>query len=383
MAASSSPNDPKPRIWIVGERPAATAEFHARLTNLGYEVAGEAPSGEATLEKIAADLPDLVLIDLRTGEPTDGITTAAVARERFHIPVVFVADGVEPGVIERANAVEPYGFVLIPFADGQLDATVSLALYKHRTDRERAEKMLNGSVRALTEVLSMVEPAAFAFSQKLKDLVVILTQALKLTPAWEFELAALLCRVGFVTLPVTLLQKLNTGVTLQTLEAEMVTRAPEFGRELLGRLPPLVNVAQMVQYQAKDFDGGGFPRDSVAGLSIPLGARVLRILIDVVRYQSENQPRDAMIETMTHATGKYDPALLKQAIVAILLAPPKGAKPVSLAELRVGHVLKEAIETNDGTTLVTAGNSISAFLLDRLSHFDELSGIRQPIYVRG
>jgi len=45
-------------------------------------------------------------------------------------------------------------------------------------------------------------------------------------------------------------------------------------------------------------------------------------------------------------------------------------------------VLLSPIQTNDGVLIVQAGTAISPMLLEKLRNFAELSGIKEPIYVK-
>ncbi len=372
------------RILVVEDEGIIAADIQSRLSDLGYEVVGLASSGEEAMQLITGERPDLVLMDIMLNGLMDGIYAAEEIRKRFAIPVVFLTSHADDATLERAKITEPFGYIIKPFEVRELHTNIEMGLYKHRMERERSallENTLGGAIRVLTEILSMVDPHAFGHGQKLRDYVSTLAHTLKLAPSWEFEVAAMLCRVGFVTIPPTVIQKMHAGITMHRMEGEMIARVPEFGRDLLARIPRLETVASYVHYQNKNFDGTGFPYDSVAGPDIPLGGRIFRILTDMIKLESEGTSKGVIVEIMTRATGKYDPKLLKEAIVCLLVAPPKGSKPVALKDLRVGQLLKEAIQTNDGTQLVTSGNRISALLLNRLQNFTELSGIKEPIYV--
>jgi len=72
-------------------------------------------------------------------------------------------------------------------------------------ERELLSKTLSGSVSVLTEVLSLVNPAAFGQTASIRRLVRQMCQELQVSNAWEIEIAAMLCQVGCVTVPETTL----------------------------------------------------------------------------------------------------------------------------------------------------------------------------------
>jgi len=129
-------DDASPRRLMVVEDESLLAEDLAkRLTRLGYEVVGVAGSGEAGVEAGGRLRPDLVLMDINLRGQIDGITAAETLRDRFDIPVVFLAGNADDRVFERAKSVCPLGFVLKPFEGRQLQIAVEVALARHAAER--------------------------------------------------------------------------------------------------------------------------------------------------------------------------------------------------------------------------------------------------------
>jgi len=174
---------------------------------------------------------------------------------------------------------------------------------------------------------------------------------------------------------------MHAGLSLSPVEKGLLMRGPEFGRHLLENIPRLEPVAQLVYYQNKNFDGTGFPKDDVDGEKIPVGGRILKILGDLVEYESKGIHRIQAITQMKQTPGLYDPKLLGAAFTCLLFE--KKGYGVTLKELRVGQVLLSAIETFAGMLIVPAGNRVSPILLRKLQNFTELSSIKEPIYVEG
>ena len=67
----------------------------------------------------------------------------------------------------------------------------------------------------------------------------------------------------------------------------------------------------MVYCQNKNFDGTGFPRDSIGGVNIPLGARLLRILNDVIQFESEGGSKNRAMLDIQKTSGIYDPKVVE------------------------------------------------------------------------
>jgi hypothetical protein len=166
----------------------------------------------------------------------------------------------------------------------------------------------------------------------------------------------------------------------------MLTRAPEMGAALLANIPRLQAVAEIVRYQHKNFDGGGFPHDSVSGEQIPIGARILRVLSDLLAAENERKSRLQAFQELQAAEGRYDPRVI-EAVAAcfdIFLESQNAGQSTGIpfSSLTVGDVLSADLRTLEGTLLVTKGNKISQLLIEKLRNFAELSGIQEPVYVQ-
>jgi hypothetical protein len=61
---------------------------------------------------------------------------------RLDVPVVYLTAYADEKTLQRAKATRPFGYLLKPFTDSQLQTTVEIALNKHRTDRQTAHTWL-------------------------------------------------------------------------------------------------------------------------------------------------------------------------------------------------------------------------------------------------
>src|SRR5581483_4429557 len=98
------------------------------------------------------------LMDIRIKGEMDGTQTARVLRERFNVPVVYLTAHADRETLERAKHAEPLGYVCKPFQQGELHASIEMALHKHRADLKAKdrEQILSATLGALGEgVLSV------------------------------------------------------------------------------------------------------------------------------------------------------------------------------------------------------------------------------------
>ncbi|HYL99583.1 MAG TPA: ATP-binding protein, partial [Blastocatellia bacterium] len=75
-----------------------------------------------------------VLMDIKLQGEMDGIQTAHALRSLLDIPVVYLTSYSDQNTIERAKVTEPFGYLLKPFKEKELLATIEMAVYKHEAD---------------------------------------------------------------------------------------------------------------------------------------------------------------------------------------------------------------------------------------------------------
>ena len=124
-------------ILIVQDDNSAATDLAECLQGLGYAVCGAA-AGQPAIEQAAAMRPDLALIDLELAGDVNGIE-AAQQIGRFGVPVIFLTDGVEENLLQRAEATTPFGYVLKPFAERQLHLNIQTALSMRQRERRQQE----------------------------------------------------------------------------------------------------------------------------------------------------------------------------------------------------------------------------------------------------
>jgi PAS domain S-box-containing protein len=141
------------RIMVVEDEQITAADIEDMLTGLGYAVTAAVASGEEALRQAAEDPPDLVLMDIRLKGNCDGIETALQLRQRFDIPVIYLTAHADQETLNRAKLAEPLGYLVKPFQETDLQASLEMALHKNEVDRvaRRKEEWLSSTLSAMGE----------------------------------------------------------------------------------------------------------------------------------------------------------------------------------------------------------------------------------------
>ena len=127
----------KPKIIIVEDEWIIANDIKTCLLRLGYSVSSIVATGEEAIEKSESERPDLIIMDIVLQGSLDGIETAKTIISSFDIPVVFLTAYADKEILEKAKKTSAYGYLLKPFKDRELEATIELALSKHNKDKKQ------------------------------------------------------------------------------------------------------------------------------------------------------------------------------------------------------------------------------------------------------
>lgn len=116
------------RILIVEDEMIIAEDLSDLLSGLGYEVVDTAISAREALQVLEEKSPDLALVDIRLKGGKDGIELAREIRDHYRIPFIFLTSHADPGTVKRAREVNPYGYVLKPFEEPAIHASIEMAL---------------------------------------------------------------------------------------------------------------------------------------------------------------------------------------------------------------------------------------------------------------
>lgn len=137
-----------PKILIVDDDFTIKLELKEMLTDIGYIVAGTAENGEQAVENAKSLNPDLILMDIVMPGEMDGISAAEKIKQESDIAIVFITGYGDPEYVERAKRVEPFGYIMKPFDEKEINAAVEIALYKRETEQKlkKAHRALENEI---------------------------------------------------------------------------------------------------------------------------------------------------------------------------------------------------------------------------------------------
>ncbi|HEY6167327.1 MAG TPA: response regulator [Verrucomicrobiae bacterium] len=129
-------NPTSARILVVDDERIVAKDLQLTLQRMGYTVPDTAGSGEEAIERCAAHQPDLVLMDILLRGELDGIQAAEQIRARSDIPVIYLSAYADRATLDRAKIAEPLGYLIKPYEERLLRATIEMALFKNQAERQ-------------------------------------------------------------------------------------------------------------------------------------------------------------------------------------------------------------------------------------------------------
>ena len=133
------------KILVVEDERIVGLHLKQQLVKLGYRVAAVVSSGEEALKAVIERRPDLVLMDIHIDGNIDGIETAKQIKVDYTLPIIYLTAFSSEGTLQRARESKPYGYLLKPFSERELHATIQMALERSREDqgaRDREDRLL-------------------------------------------------------------------------------------------------------------------------------------------------------------------------------------------------------------------------------------------------
>ncbi len=276
--------------------------------------------------------------------------------------------------IAAINEGQIFRFLTKPCPPSDLQIAIEAAVKQYRlvvSERELLEGTLQGSIRAMIEVLSMTNPLAFGRGTRVQSEAMLLAKKLDMGAPWQLNVAAMLMEIGSITLPDPVLEKLHNGRELDEHDKVVVERAYGVTEKLLANIPRLEVVRTIVslvnrRVLLRDF----ILSEEQLELSQTL-ARVLRAAVEYDQLEAQGMTPRLAVETMD-ARGTYTDVVI-EALTAMHTTDGIRGRLAELApsSLRVGMVLADDLRMSTGAMLVPRGFTVSEGLLARLSHLAE------------
>lgn len=341
-----------------------------------------ADNGDDALRKLAEVGPVAAVIsDLRM-PGMDGIEL--LRRVQLEYPdttrVLHTAQSDLDAAIAAINSGGVYRYLSKPVGGDELRSTVQEAVALHgrsTTERHLLDNTLKTSIQALFGVLELASPAAFARAGRIRNHVAELCHAMQLDALWEIEVAAMASQLGAVTVPPSVLQKLDKGMPCSEEEQAMIDAMPGVAVQLIKDIPMLEDVVEIVEAL-----GALAQHRKPAPPSSPLieaAIDVVRTAMDFETLESRGVEVESAITVLECRDHAALPVLEAMRGVKGVEQRRESVRGLRVVDLERGMRVAEDIVAVNGLVLIGRGMVVTELLLDRLSNYARMIEIIEPV----
>lgn len=337
-------------------------------------------SGAEGLDAVRDSGPYAVVVaDMRMPE-MNGVQFLAAVRQIAPqtVRMMLTGNADQQTALEAVNEGQIFRFLNKPCPPEQFARTLEAGLEQYRlvtAERELLSKTLFGSIKVLSEVLGMVNPAAFGRASRVHRLVGRLCGDLNVGRGWLIEIAAMLSQIGCLVVPEETLRKLSQRQPLTRVEAEQIADHPRVARDLLANIPRMEEIAQIIFRQNENCEGVPAADDAA------LGARILKAALDWDTLETQGLTPELAMAEINDRQSQYDPNVLAALRRVHQIAKVRVVRRVRLDELVDGAMLADDVKSINGTLLCAKGQEVSSWLRSRLNNYAATVGVQVPIKV--
>jgi response regulator RpfG family c-di-GMP phosphodiesterase len=353
--------------------------------SLGREFEMEtAQGGQEALRLTEENGPYAVVVADMRMPGMDGIQllTSIKARWPDTIRVMLTGNADMETAVNAINEGSIYRFLNKPCSKEAMAKTLTAALLQYRlvtAEKELLEQTLTGCIQVLTEVLSLVNPAAFSRAERTRRYIRHVVTAMKLGNPWQYEVAAMMSQLGCVTLPPEMIEAVYSGTKLSANEQAMYDAHPGVAYDLLCKIPRLEPIAWMIHYQNQPLP------DPVSGDSrkadIRRGAEILRLILAYDALIHKGASRTEAAHTLSRQYTDLDPHIFQALVTLDPNAEEGGIRTCRIEDLMPGMIIQHELRTIDGVLLASKGQEVTPPLLLKAKNLHSRGAIAGQVSV--
>jgi len=310
--------------------------------------------------------PAVIISDMRM-PGMDGATLLKHVKQLYPetTRILLTGETGRDAAIAAVNEGQIFRFLAKPCPPDQLRGAIEAGVAHHRlmiAEKVLLQETLIGCIKALVDILAITNSVAFGRATRVKRLATDLSALLGNPNFWQLEAAAMLSQIGYISLPIELVEKLYYGKRLTADERALADGAPLVAQKLLGHIPRLEPVMEILHAcRSKN--------DLPEGL-IKLGAGILGLVLEYDAQIAQAHSAEVAVSAIRAQSGRFDAKLVEHLERLVgLAAAAHEVLEVPVGRLTPGMVFMEDLFTQIGTLLVPKGFEVSETFLERARNF--------------
>lgn len=372
------------KILLVDDEP-AVLQGYQRLFRNEFQI-DTAPGGQAALHTIQTNGPYAVVVSDMRMPNMDGLQflrrVKSIAPDTIRIMLTGDA-GIETAV-NAVNEGNIFRFLSKPCNKMTLGKTLTASLLQYRlttAERDLLEETLKASIQVLTEVLSLVSPAAFSRATRLRRYMAHIVKTLKLNNGWRFEVAAMMSQLGCLILSPETIEAVYNGEELSREAQARFNSHPLVARSLLENIPRMEPIAWMIAHQDQPVSVESDIADREMA-DMRLGAELLHATLSFDSLVRKGMSRTDAGSRLSRVQKGLDPRVVQALVEVEPELSEMEIRSCAIDELSSGMVLHEDVRTENGTLIAANGHEVTEPLILKLKNFYAKNSIGGSITVR-
>jgi CheY-like chemotaxis protein len=353
-------------ILLVDDEPAVLTGYQRSLGRR-FQLETVA-SGAAGLERIdSGHVYAVVVSDMRMPQ-MNGIEFLEKVRARVPntVRIMLTGNADMDTAIRAVNHGNVFRFLTKPCSQDLLAQSLNAALEQRRlllAEKELLQDTLTGAVRVLSEVLSLVNPAAFGRAVRVQRYIRQISGILNLPNLWELEIAGLMSQLGCVTLHPDTIDAVYAGKELTADEESRFRMHPEVAHDLLVKIPRLERTAWMIEQQHDGAQGAAKQDEETR-----FGGEILGVLLAFDKYLSSGARRGEALARINTEFPSLDPTLRQSLETLGVEMESATIRSCHIDQLAKGMVAEQEVRSQSGMLIVAKGQEVSRMMILKLQN---------------
>ncbi len=340
-----------------GYRRMLSREFHLET----------AMGGQQALKLVSENGPYAVIVsDLRM-PVMDGIQLLSSIKDLAPntVRVMLTGNADMDTAINAINEGNIFRFLNKPCSKEMMAKTLTAGLMQYRlviAEDQLLEETLSGAIQVLTEVLSLVNPAAFSRAERARRYIHHIVTVMKLGNPWQYEVAAMMSQLGCVTLASETIEAVYSGETLSSTEQVQYDAHPSVAYSLLSKIPRLEPIAWMIEHQNRPF------REIDDRADMRLGAEILRLTLAYEQLIHKGRSRIEAAHLLASQNKQFSPEFFEALVTLDPNAEEGEIRKCRIEMLSPGMIIQVDVRSVDGGLLVSKGQEVTQPLILKLKN---------------
>jgi FixJ family two-component response regulator len=327
--------------------------------------------GEQALELSTHKGPYAVVVSDMRMPGMDGIQLLSKikAQSPDTVRVMLTGNADMDTAINAINEGSIFRFLNKPCSKETMGKTLTAALVQYRlvtAEKQLLEQTLSGSIQVLTEVLSLVNPAAFSRAERARRYIHHIVTSMKLPNVWQYEVAAMMSQLGCVTLSSETIEAVYGGEKLSSTEQAQYDAHPSVAYDLLSRIPRLEPIARMIEHQHRPLPESSAVDPEMADMR--LGTEILRLTLAYEKLIHKGTSRSEAVHALSRQNKHFSPEFFRALVELDPNSEEGEIRQCRIEALATGMIVQQEIRTSEGALLVSQGQEVTSTLLSKLKN---------------